>query len=404
MKMAAKMMAVFFIVLGALLCGCTAKQQPTPEPETLTMIALDNSGGYLQKAVDAFNADNVFNVKIMLSVYSMDDYKKQLSLAAAADDMPDLFFTWEAGFLEPYVRNGNVLSLSDYLSDKDGWGNQFEDGVFAPLTFDGEIYGVPLQQSMAVVFYNRNVFQAAEISVPETWDEFLDVCRILKERQVIPLSVGFSEWEAGQLLTAVMAGTGGTELCNSIANHIWLDEEMTRGTETFGGLYAQGYLSHHDVPMELLLQERCAMTFTGDWVASRLWDFPEIGAFLMPAVDPAHRGICIRSVDQCYAISSSCANAEAATAFLKYLTGEEMQRELLQQTGQRGTMIGLDSYLEHDIQIQINQLNKQATQSVLWIDRGASGNVGAAFNQMAMAILSGRDWQEELEKFRLVMQ
>lgn len=386
-------------ILGLAGCAEQEPQQPEPEQEVLTLYTLVSSPACVRQAVDDFNADNAWGVRIEMITDSMDNYKLQLPVEAAAGELPDMFFTWEAGFLAPLVRSGKVLPVSE-LPDGDALLDRYAPETLDPLRFDGEVYALPLGQSLTAVFYNRDVFDEAGLDVPQSWEEFLTACETLRSRGITPLLAGSSDWEAGQLLLGLIAGSGGTELAASFAGTApWRQTDAEQCVQLLQTLYEQGY-AQLKTESKSLVEGTAAMYFGGDWVLNWYWDKPQIGAFLLPAVDAQYAGTCIHSVDQCYAVSADCKNPEAAATFLELLTGEKYQRSMLESPGQYpGTALTVDSFT-HALQQEDFALYGQVRESVIWMDRGAGGELGAAFNRMAMAILSGRDALQALEEFR----
>ena len=50
--------------------------------------------------------------------------------------------------------------------------------------------------------YRKDIFEKYNLEVPETWDDFLDVCRTLKEKEEIPLIVaGKENWQLMRYLS-----------------------------------------------------------------------------------------------------------------------------------------------------------------------------------------------------------
>ena len=390
---------VLLAMLLLLTCGCIqqAPDQSVEPSQVLHLMALQTTQEFLQEAVDEFNEENQYHVTIALETVSMDNYKRLLPISAATGDLPDLFFTWEAGYLEPLVRSGNVLPLTDYL---DTWQARFEPEVFIPLSFDGEIYAVPLQQSLTVMFYNKTVFQEAGLTLPDTWGGFEQLCKSLKDQGIVPLALGSNDWQAGQLLTAILAGVGGRPLYESLdEGNAWMQAQMEQSVQILGHLYDCGYVVYEQDGISLS-EGTAAMQLMGDWVQPFYWEDDQIGAFLLPAVQAEYAGTCIRSVDQCYAVSASCQNPEAACAFLELLTNQKYQHRLWELTGQACSTTGIPGQQEYALQEEIFGLYQEVEDSVIWIDRGIGGDVGTRFNQMAAAILSGRDPGEELEGFQ----
>lgn len=398
---------LLFLLCGAfcLMAGCVKQEQApreAPEAEVMTLYTLMPSPDCLQQAVDAFNKQNAWNVRIEVMADTMDNYKTQLPVSAAAGALPDIFFTWEAGFLEPLVRSGKVLPLSE-LPDGAALLERYAPQTLDPLRFEGQVYAVPLTQSLTAVFYNKDVFAAAGSTVPQTWEAFLDACEKLKSCGITPLLAGSYDWQAGQMLLALAAGSGGKDLTDAFAGLApWQQEKAEQCVLLLQSLYAQGYVQMNPGAASVS-DGTAAMTLCGDWMLSHYWNSPQIGAFLLPAVDTQYTGTCIHSVDQCYAVSADCKNREAAAAFLELLTSEAYQRSLPETSGQYpGTVLNMDTF-ENALQEEDFRLYDQVQESVIWMDRGAGGDVGSAFNRMAMAILSGRDALQALEEFRAAM-
>lgn len=390
---------IFFLMSGCVKQGHQVEKQ---EQEVLTLYTLTSRPDCVQKAVDVFNERNDIGVRIEITTDSMENYKLHLPLSASAGALPDIFFTWEAGFLEPLVRNGKVLPLSE-LPDGAALLERFAPQTLDPLRFEGQVYAVPLTQSLTAVFYNKDVFAAAGLTVPQTWEAFLDACEKLKSREITPLLAGSYDWQAGQMLLSLAAGSGGKDLTDAFAGLApWQQEKAEQCVLLLHSLYAQGYVQMNS-GADSVSDGTAAMMLCGDWVLSYYWNSPQIGAFLLPAVDTQYTGTCIHSVDQCYAVSADCKNREAAAAFLALLTSEAYQRSLPETSGQYpGTVLNMDTF-ENALQEEDFRLYDQVQESVIWMDRGAGGDVGSAFNRMAMAILSGRDALQALEEFRAAM-
>lgn len=62
-------------------------------------------------------------------------------------------------------------------------------GKFAknPVQVDSKIYTLPLYDTSIGIIYNQVIFKRYELSVPSTYEEFLEVCRVLQKNEVAPL-------------------------------------------------------------------------------------------------------------------------------------------------------------------------------------------------------------------------
>ena len=80
------------------------------------------------------------------------------------------------------VMNGGALPLDEYIAAAgDNYENLFGSLSTAMLKYDGKIYGVPYAGNTFKVFYNKDMTDAAGITIPETWsiEEFTEVAKKL---------------------------------------------------------------------------------------------------------------------------------------------------------------------------------------------------------------------------------
>ncbi|MDQ3411605.1 MAG: extracellular solute-binding protein, partial [Chloroflexota bacterium] len=113
-----------------------------------------------------------------------DDFYARLATGYAAGDAPDVFLInyrrygqfAAAGALEPiapYLDQSAVVAASDYYP-----------APMAAFTFDGELMCLPQNLSSLVVYYNRDLFDAAAITYPAAdwaWDDFLSAALALSQ-------------------------------------------------------------------------------------------------------------------------------------------------------------------------------------------------------------------------------
>ena len=52
-------------------------------------------------------------VRAEIEFFIQEQYKTKLPVLMAANEPPDIFMTWCAGFLEPYVKAGKVYPLDE---------------------------------------------------------------------------------------------------------------------------------------------------------------------------------------------------------------------------------------------------------------------------------------------------
>ena len=140
--------------------------------------------GY-KKIIDAFNADHAAEgikatATFLARTGSTDAYNSQLSRDKKDGTLPDII-TFDAPNCAAYAAKGYLYDISDALTAA-------EKAKFITLnTYQGKLYGIPIQESSAGFYYNKALFAQAGINVdgitaenPWTFDQFKAVCAQLK--------------------------------------------------------------------------------------------------------------------------------------------------------------------------------------------------------------------------------
>jgi multiple sugar transport system substrate-binding protein len=107
------------------------------------------------------------------------DYWPKLSAMAAAGDLPDVF-AMSSGFVKGWARAGNLADLSEVTAGTDL--SVYYEGALIPGMVDGQMVAFPQNWVAPVLYYNRDMFDAAGLEYPQadwTWDDFRDAAKAL---------------------------------------------------------------------------------------------------------------------------------------------------------------------------------------------------------------------------------
>jgi raffinose/stachyose/melibiose transport system substrate-binding protein len=86
--------------------------------------------------------------------------------------------------LAPYLERPNP-----YVAGNAHWKDLFLPGVVATGTApDGKLYVLPTGITGTAIYYNKDIFKKAGVSVPETWREFMEVQQKLSAAGFIPFA------------------------------------------------------------------------------------------------------------------------------------------------------------------------------------------------------------------------
>ena len=173
-----------------LVAGCAGGASSDDGTKQLTFMfrgGEDEKAAY-EGAVKAFEAAN--DVKVKIIVTTADDYNTKLKAAITGRQVPDVFYI-APGDVQGYVNNGVIKDITSYVeaSETTDLDNVWAYGVDSyrydgTLQGQGAIYALPKDVGPFSFGYNKTMFEAAGIPLPDadtpyTFDEFVDVAKQL---------------------------------------------------------------------------------------------------------------------------------------------------------------------------------------------------------------------------------
>lgn len=132
-------------------------------------------GEWLTALVDEWNRHN--KVTVQQRFVPFGDYAggPTLQTSFSADDGPDVFLLSPGDFLR-YHNAGVLKDLTPYLTASVR--ADYLPGTLDSRSFDGRVYGLPIESEPLALYYSHDAFETAGLSeadVPATWDQLLDV-------------------------------------------------------------------------------------------------------------------------------------------------------------------------------------------------------------------------------------
>ncbi|KMK74696.1 extracellular solute-binding protein [Alkalihalobacillus pseudalcaliphilus] len=125
-------------------------------------------------------ADQNFTPETGIEVkFSLMPDEGKLILASAADTQPDLAIGISNWLPYELAIRGAAVDLRQFEEFKE-LGQEFSPGAFLPYIVEDGLYALPETQDFNVQFYRRDIMEALDIPIPDTWD---DVTSILPELQ-----------------------------------------------------------------------------------------------------------------------------------------------------------------------------------------------------------------------------
>jgi len=239
------------------------------------------------------------NVTIQLDVLDNEQYKSKLQILSTSNELPDVGLTWAAGFLEPYAKGGMFAPLDDLLTGdlKD----MFVPGTTEAYAIDGKTYALPLELNIAPIYYNKEIFEKYNLSVPETFDDLKNVVSTLAGSGVTPITLGNKDrWTGSLWYVYLVDRVGGPEPLRKALDRSGSFEDPTfveaaRLIQELVDLnaFTKGFngLTNDEIKVEFI-NEQSAMYLMGTWELPNYTtnpDVPEefkkdVGFFKFPTV------------------------------------------------------------------------------------------------------------------------
>ena len=265
------------VAVGAMLmplAACGGDTAADGGKTTLTMFTWDNDE-VMKPYIEAFEAKYP-DIKVDQSSAPANGDKDQiLNTRITGGQAPDVFYFGNAKN-DLHVAKNMVLDITDEpFVDKMG------DGSRAYVSKDDRVYGITTTAWESGIVYNKDMLaKVGADSIPETWDEFIDLCKKIKsELGVTPFQEHLDE--TPHLVAACIGGHYAAE-DNALGDMAIINGDTTFEKEYQGCLTQWMRLYDEDVESrdsvgvggEQALQEfingNAAMIITGAWDFTKL--------------------------------------------------------------------------------------------------------------------------------------
>jgi multiple sugar transport system substrate-binding protein len=166
-------LAAIFVVI-AVSCGSGSGDRAT---RITVMVSGDSEEIAAYRAVvDAFDASQAEIDAELLPFAERDELIARLSTSVAGGEPPDLFLM-NYRYYGQYAARGALEPVGLYLEGSGAFSaDDFFDTAMTPFEWDGEQMCLPQNVSSLVVYYNADLFEAAEAPLPTegwTWDDMV---------------------------------------------------------------------------------------------------------------------------------------------------------------------------------------------------------------------------------------
>ena len=362
LKRTLSLMLALLMVAGLAACGGNADQQASNPPAGNSQPAENTPAGggqapdnnadevtlkwavwdinlttYYQPLIDAYVADHP-NVKIEMVDLGSSDYQNALITQLTGNADLDVVCVKDIPGYANLVKGG-------YLSDLSGAGidSTLYGGTIEQITVDGKFYALPFRSDHWVVYYNKDLFDAANVDYPTndmTIEEYDALARKVTSGTGAEKVYGshFHTWRSAPSLFAVLDGQhtvvdGNYDFMKS--TYEWVLAEQNDGIcQDYGTLKATS--THYS---GVFFNNQCAMMNMGSWFIPTQIEKVKSGESLAtnwgivkyPHPAGVAAGTTLGTITS-VAVNSASAKQEAALDFVKFVGGEQ-GAEIIAKTG-----------------------------------------------------------------------
>ncbi|OXS58781.1 ABC transporter substrate-binding protein [Cohnella sp. CIP 111063] len=286
----------------------------------------------LRKIVAQYEADHP-NVKIELDSLNTDQQKLKLKTQAASKEVPDITIVNPAAQMKPFV-DADLFAPLNEMVEKNGLKGTFQEGILDYYSFDGNLYALPDGNNIALIYYNKKMFEEAGAKVPTTFEELVDTVKQLKSKGMTPIAIGEKDsWTGSFLFMNVLLRTnGGPGFLQDVLDgkKTFEDPAFVEAVDAFqnlvqAGAFQEGATSFdYNAGENLFKTGKAAMYFMGSWATggietSTVGENGEVGVFKFPTVGgKGNPDEFMLAPGSAFAVSKNSKHLEETLDFLNY--------------------------------------------------------------------------------------
>ena len=294
-----------------------------PEDSKQIQILLDA----FQKHAESQGRNIVIEHRPVVSVNYDSILDIQLSKGAEG---PDLFY------VRPFSVDGSVAKYLKRLNEDLGIESNYDETKIVPWTSSsGAYYAAPYVGVVQGVYYNKDLFRRYGLSVPQTWNDFMDALETIKARNpnMIPIANALNASEDSEMFMSVAANfLGGPEgrarLMQTDGSGLCYNSQ--RVVDTFKAIEdLKPHLPNDAATInsqnskELFFNQEAVMLFGGSWDLQTVSGNADFAWDVFAAPSPRPPTYVIFQPDVGIGVNRDSAHPEEALMFLNWLMSQE---------------------------------------------------------------------------------
>lgn len=293
-------------MIAALAAGCGAKGNDKSKTEDgvtavkwLTSRPVDGAIDQVMREIsDQYSKEKGGKWKIEIETTAdRPSYLQKLKTLIAGGNMPDIIDIDADPYCQELVDAGKLVDVKKFLQDNDKYDKFYPIALKYQEFTDGSMYTLPLEYHVEMTWYNKEIFAKYNLTPPATMDEWLNVCKTLKDNGVTPISVdGVDRWPVQRYLAMLPFRASGNDFIINLRDgkEKMSSEEGKEAAEfvkNIGQYFNDGFAAtDYATAQSMFLDGKSAMYYIGDWEIGAMqeaYDQGKIDYFYLPTTPDA---------------------------------------------------------------------------------------------------------------------
>ncbi|TCZ77226.1 extracellular solute-binding protein [Paenibacillus albiflavus] len=359
MKKASKQLPIMLTACLLAVAGCsktdTSESAATPVGATPASVASPESKAtpkagekvkieyFQQKTEIASKVDKLIsefqekNPNIIVEQNSVPNSMNVWTMRLSTNDMPPVFnhYPHNAVF-QKAARDGSIVDLTNDPLLKD-----VQPAILEMSKIDGKNYLVPIALATLGVYYNEDMFKELNLSIPQTYSEFIETAEKIKAAGKVPFLFADKEVPAINFSTATMMGVqvpNAEKFFDDVMNgkvHITDNPDMKVFAKKIYDLRQFGQKNSLGVSREDRIREfangKAAMFFEGIWSIQPTKEANpnlKFAMFPLPAEKAEDTKVQV-TVDTGIGLPKDGKNQQEARKFIEFMASKEAVEEYI---------------------------------------------------------------------------
>lgn len=272
-------------------------------------------------------AEKATGIKVEGTVIPESDYSSKLNqMVSTGDDSADIYVIWENDIAN-FAKAGGIIPMDDYLKSSSIQTGDFIDAVSSLSAGLGGTYGLPWCAATELLFYNKDMFDAAGIPYPGndwSYEDYKSAAEKLTKKKADGTTEQYGSalpntqtWWAG-------IGGAGDKVYDPSKGEMVIGDGAVSFVTDVAAMTKNGIMPEPSSDTaDIFASGKAAMSWQGSWnigtygsSLSFQWDIATIPTDQVK-YNTLHTGF--------YSINSKSKNKDAAFRVIEYLMGEEGQ-------------------------------------------------------------------------------